>query len=296
MGDPANLAYIAGLALGILIILSVIAIFVRDRKVGAGGLGLGALGFALLALPLLKEADFGGNKFQFQDSRHQTDLIKAANPPDQPKPNNNANTTPSSAVRQVAIINSSSTDDDQIKSFISALQKQITDDVSPYWRVQANLSFYSSKDKIPAGTWSLNVLNTTDDVGMMGYHLFEATSNVPIAKIFAEDAKKYNTPLSFLASHELINMLINPNLTRFIEDNNQHYAVEPASPCGSLQQSYVKNGVTLSDFVYPSWYKMNTDTHYDYAGKAIKPLTPCQGGYVLILDPTTNTWKTVTGN
>jgi hypothetical protein len=186
---------------------------------------------------------------------------------------------------------------------VKSLEEQIVKDVAPIWGVSANLTFLSKESKIPSDTWVLYILKETDTVGALGYHEL-GDNGLPIAKVFAASAKQAGSSWTVTASHEIINMLINPraNLSVFVDVDAKSklaghlYAYEPASPCESEKDGYLVNGTLVSDFVYPDWFEPSAkkaDTKLDKTGRALKPLEVCAGGYVLVYDITGGAWRPV---
>jgi hypothetical protein len=126
------------------------------------------------------------------------------------------------ATTQISVINESTvlTDADVIP-VVSALQQQVTNDFRPAWGLDAELTMIPQGQQAPAGTWWLVILDDSDQAGALGYHDL-TPDGLPIGKVFAASDLKFGTSWSVTASHELLEMLADPNinLTVFVQDAN----------------------------------------------------------------------------
>jgi len=189
---------------------------------------------------------------------------------------------------KIAFINASTviTDADAQK-VMSALQIQVTRDFAPVWGIDADLQFFRHKQKIPANYWWLTILDNSDQAGALGYHDVTNTG-LPLGKIFAKSDILFGSEWSVTASHELLEMLEDPdiNLVVFRQKTNEAgilYAYEVCDACEADEIAYKINGVLVSDFVYPSWFedfKHPRGTEYDYMKKIKKPFELLAGGYI----------------
>jgi len=131
----------------------------------------------------------------------------------------------------VSIINASSVlTDSDIQPVVDALQKQADNDFGPAWGVGAKLNFVPEGDSPPAGSWWLLILDDSDQAGALGYHDL-TTEGLPLGKVFAATDLKFGTNWTVTASHELLEMLGDPNinLTVFMQSdsaNGRLYAYE----------------------------------------------------------------------
>jgi hypothetical protein len=100
--------------------------------------------------------------------------------------------------------------------------------------VDAELEFVPSGAQPPAGTWWLSILDDSDQANALGYHDL-TTDGLPIGKVFAGTDLKVGASWSVTASHELLEMLADPNinLTVFVQNadtTGRLYAYERATP------------------------------------------------------------------
>ena len=71
-------------------------------------------------------------------------------------------------------------------------------------------------------------------------------------------------------------MLVNPKKESIMVDKNQ-YMKEICDPIGDT--SYVINGTVVSNFVMPSWFKIDNNTPYDYLNLVTEPMGLLDGEY-----------------
>jgi hypothetical protein len=194
-------------------------------------------------------------------------------------------TTP---IIQVSVINESTVlRDEDIAPVVAALQKQVTDDFCPMWGTNAELKIIAKGTTPPTGSWWLVLLDDSDQANALGYH--DLTSEgLPIGKVFAGSDLKAGTQWTVTASHELLEMLADPNinLTVFSQSTNTAgilYAYEVCDACEDDSLGYKIGDVLLSDFVYPAWFEsFHTEgsTQFDRMNKIKDPFQLLAGGYI----------------
>jgi hypothetical protein len=113
---------------------------------------------------------------------------------------------------KIAFINESTVlTDVQVKAAIPALQKQVSRDFAPVWGVDADPSFVQKTVPVPPQTWLIGVFDNSDQAGALGYH--DLTENgLPLAKVFAGSDIQYKSSWTVTASHELLEMLGDPDI------------------------------------------------------------------------------------
>lgn len=197
-------------------------------------------------------------------------------------------TTPTTTPIQISIINASTVlTDTEITPVVDALQKQVTDNFLPAWGVNAELTFIPTGSSPPGGTWWLTILDDSDQAGALGYHDLTPDGQ-PLGKVFAATDLKYGTNWSVTASHELLEMLADPNinLTVLVQNANTTgtlYAYEVCDACEADSYGYKIGNVLVSDFVYPSWFedfRTQGSTQFDQTNNIQSPLQLLSGGYI----------------
>lgn len=173
------------------------------------------------------------------------------------------------ALIPVAVLNqSSAVTDTEVKNLISALQTQVSRDLAPAWNIDATLSLVAAGQQAPAGSYRLFLLDKTDQGQDTGYH--SADTDGPFARVFVVSAKTEGQQWTAVASHELLEMLVNPhgNRAAFVVADDTgltnastasgvsgtYYDLEVCDPVYPDENNYQINGVYVSDFVFPLWF------------------------------------------
>lgn len=160
----------------------------------------------------------------------------------------------------VAVVNQSDTvTDSEVQTVITALQQQVSLHLAPNWRVDAALTFVA-KGAVPRpGSWRFLIMDVTDVPGDSGYH--NADDQGPFARVFAKTAMDARQQWTVAASHELLEMLVNPNacLASFVPSDQtgnvgKYYDLEICDPVYPDELAYLIGSVSVSDFVLPTWF------------------------------------------
>ncbi|MEJ1963308.1 MAG: hypothetical protein WDO56_17815 [Gammaproteobacteria bacterium] len=168
-----------------------------------------------------------------------------------------------------------------LDDLIAALQVYVDKFIVPVWATPAKL--VKSKDFIK-GAWAVVFLDNADTPDALAYH--ELTPDgLPISKVFVRTTLDNGDLVSVSASHELVEMLVDPaiNLMTTGPDPKTVYAYESADPVEAL--SFKVNGIPMSDFVYPAYFE---DFHkagsvkLDALGKVKRPFQILADGYQII--------------
>lgn len=174
----------------------------------------------------------------------------------------------------VCIINESTAlKDSQIELILPFLQKQVSEDFLPAWGIDCKLSFGKTD-----GAWQLIVLDDSDQADALGYHDF-TSDGFPIGKVFAGTDIKNGNSWMVTLSHELLEMLVDPEINLCAENDGKLWAYEVCDPVEDDGLAYRVGEVLLSDFVYPSWFSPNGKAPYDKAGHVSAPFQLGPGGY-----------------
>lgn len=122
---------------------------------------------------------------------------------------------------KIAVINASTVvKDADVKTALPAFQSQVSDDFAPVWGIDATLRFVPSGSKPNAGEWWLAVLDDSDQAGALGYHDL-TKDGLPLGKVFAKTDLTYGEKWSVTFSHELLEMLGDPNINLTVFDEKQ---------------------------------------------------------------------------
>jgi hypothetical protein len=194
---------------------------------------------------------------------------------------------------KVAVINDSTVlKDEEIKPVVEALQAQIHEDFAPIWKIDADLVFVPLGGDIPMDAWWLAILDRSDQAGDLGYH-DESPLGFPQGKVFAADDLKAGTSWTNTASHELLELLADPEIVectiQYLPDGRMRLvAREICDPCPDDSQGYQKNGVLVSNFVSRNWFVEGSQSYpgvkYDFKGDIKAPFQFLADGYIGVMD------------
>jgi hypothetical protein len=195
---------------------------------------------------------------------------------------------------QISVINESTVlADTDVVPVVAALQKQVTNDFFPAWGTDAELTLVPKGTQPASGSWWLVLLDDTDQANALGYH--DLTSEgLPIGKAFVVSDLKAGTSWTVTASHELLEMLGDPNinLTVFVQNTNTAgilYAYEVCDACEDDSLGYKIDNILLSDFVYPGWFesfRTEGSTQFDRMKKMQLPFQLLVNGYIGVFNVT----------
>jgi len=191
-----------------------------------------------------------------------------------------------------------------LDTLIKAMQLYVDAHVAPVWGTPAKL--IKSKNFIK-DAWAMVFLDDADEPGALAYHDL-TPEGLPLSKVFVKTIRKAKQSVSVSASHELVEMLVDPAInimttgpdlqTSYAHENPDpeddvvlyesadeitFYAYESADPVEDL--AFKVNGVEMSDFVYPAYFE---DFHepgsvtFDHMNKVKRPFQILAGGYQTI--------------
>jgi len=168
-----------------------------------------------------------------------------------------------------------------LNKLIAAMQIYIDKFIVPVWATPAKLVKSTGFIK---GAWAMVFLDDADTEGALAYHDL-TPDGLPISKVFVRTTLKNGDLVSVSASHELVEMLVDPaiNLMSTGPDEKAVYAYESADPVEDL--TFNVNGIPMSDFVYPAYFETfhkPGSVQFDQLNKVKKPFQILKGGYQII--------------
>ncbi len=183
----------------------------------------------------------------------------------------------------------------EIRRCVRALRKQVHRDFAPVWGITADLHYTARGAKPHRGAWQLVLLDqrSQDD----GYH--ELTKEgLPLGRVFIEEASKCSSGWTSTASHELLELLMNPETTLgvLVEDESlgqRLYSYEVCDACQDDRFTYEIDGVPVSDFVHPAWFepwREARSARFDQAHKLTRPFQVPTGCYAEFFDTRRRKW------
>lgn len=189
--------------------------------------------------------------------------------------------------------------DEEVSAVASALQAQANADLVPAWRLApVSLTFASKADVVTTvGDALIVVLDDSDQAEALGYH--DLTSDgKPLAKVFAKSCANAGEDWRTCVSHELCEMLCDPNINcKIVTNYNGKTVTTIQEVCDPVEgDTYVIAGVPVSNFVLPAFYDAlpRAGEKYDFLGRLRAPMTMSPGGYMSFEDDT-GAWTQVFG-
>ena len=204
---------------------------------------------------------------------------------------------------QISVINSSTAlTDAELADALPAFQKQISRDLLAAWGLDATLQLVRKGATPPPGTWWFTVLDDAEQGFQLGYHDL-TPEGLPAGRLYARTAKVIEAKWSVAFSHELLEMIVDPdvNLAVFEQTGDvlQLYAYEVCDACRADEHAYDIDGVTVSNFVYPAWFEsfQKPPVRFDHVGKITAPFQLLSGGYISV-NPSSqaNGWQLLTAD
>jgi hypothetical protein len=167
------------------------------------------------------------------------------------------------------------------RALIAAMQVFVDRHVAPVWGTPAKL--IRSRGFV-RDAWAMVFLDDADQPGALAYHDL-TPDGLPQSKVFVKTTLENKDLVSVSASHELVEMLVDPaiNLMTTGPDSRIIYAYESADPVEALH--FRVNGIPMTDFVYPAYFETfhkSGSVKFDHLKKIRKPFQILSGGYQII--------------
>ena len=163
---------------------------------------------------------------------------------------------------------------------VDALQRQINEHLLPIWNRSASLRIIGHRSDLVDGEICAEILDTTDYPGLNGYHLCEQGGQ-PSIRVFARTAVEHDMDPTMVISHEIIETLVNPLANAYVlrqlgSGKGLLYAMEACDPV--QRTCYYIDGVSVSDFVTPTYFLAGGRGPFDYMGALSAPFSPASDG------------------
>ena len=178
----------------------------------------------------------------------------------------------------------------ELSKVAAALQKQTTRDLVPIWEIKATVDAFAKLNEVPIGYWPIVV--TEEDLGdAAGIH--EDKDGQPFSLV------KYGNGWSLTASHECLEMLVDPFGNRLVSgpsgmkgQGRVRFLVEICDPSEDTPYAYRSNGILVSDFYTPVYFDPVTSPNirYSFSGAIKHPRQVLKGGYLSWHEPKSDHW------
>jgi hypothetical protein len=180
-----------------------------------------------------------------------------------------------------------------LDTLIAAMQNYVDNFVAPVWGTPATLQ--RSQDFVK-GAWALVFLDDADQANALAYHDL-TDEGLPQSKVFVRTTLANHDLVSVAASHELVEMLVDPaiNMMTTGPDRRLVYAYESADPVEAL--NFKVNDIPMSNFVYPAYFEnfhAPGSVRFDQMNAVKKPFEILPGGYQVIFQ--NGEWKQIFGS
>lgn len=122
-----------------------------------------------------------------------------------------------------------------------------------------------------AGEAQVILAPNTTQANTMGYHQ-TTPSGDPVGIVELDACRLYSWPWTVAASHEIAELLINPQLARFVTIGGRTYGTEICDPVTSDQ--WMIGGIAVSNFTTPEFWNPSSPqgSRFDYLGNAEAPI------------------------
>ena len=194
-------------------------------------------------------------------------------------------------VRRLALVsNSRSVKLADLVPAAAALQTQVIRDFAPVWRRPATVTAYAKLEDIPLDAWPV-IVGDTIPYEAEGIHLDR--DGHPFSLV------KYSASWTLTSSHEVLEMLGDPMGNRLRSgpspkpgQGTVRFLVEVCDPSEAQEFAYEIDGVTVSDFYFPSFFDATPTAgkRYSFTNSITKPCSILRGGYLSWRERATNHW------
>lgn len=180
---------------------------------------------------------------------------------------------------RIAVVNTSELSDSVLKADLPYLQ-QYADQVCAAWHCAGTL--YFGQPQSPRD-WVLTFNEVSDIQDAIGYHTEDF--GLPVGFVSVRTAQQYGLSWSLVATHELAEMLVDPeaegaDLTHCKKgaSNCAFYAREVADPVQG--ESYQLGPLRVADFVYRNWFVPDASGPFDAGRHLRSPLSLAPQSYM----------------
>lgn len=204
--------------------------------------------------------------------------------------------------------------DEVVRVVAAAVNEQVQQEFREIWGIRAKVVALPHAGKLLPGDWPVFIVSKTQD-GSAGFHKFSH------GQPYAEVAEAPGAKWSIAASHEILEMLVDPSGSRLVPGRGIElhqgevrdtreivgYLLEICDPSEHPSLSYPKRikmdsggeqEVFVSDFYTPAFFDnepppdgQSDDVRYSYMGRIAEPRRVCPGGYLTWWDSNTRSLR-----
>jgi len=220
----------------------------------------------------------------------------------------------------ISLVNRSKViDDKEMQRVVRAINRQITEDFTPYWsfgamvRLEGAVGKRMNKQALPdmRGDAVMYVVDGRDKEEAEGYHDTNFR-DVPCGYVFLDVCKEQEDPWTVALSHEVLEQIGDPMGNLLVQGphpvHRDRKVFHLFEMCDAVQCEYYDiDGVQLSNFVLPSYFTPGEqegrrndflNIAHPVEGKrtkaTLKSFGVNPGGYLNYLNPLNNKWESPT--
>jgi len=161
---------------------------------------------------------------------------------------------------------------------VAAMQVFVDEHVAPVWGTPAKL--VRARDLKP-GKWAMVFVDHADHARALARHDL-TPDGLPMARVFVKTTLANNNLVSVAATHELVEMLVDPSLALVaVHPHSRYiYQYEAADPVEDLH--FPVNGLPMANFIYPAWFEhfhKKGSVRFDHMNALDEPFQLHAGGY-----------------
>lgn len=168
-----------------------------------------------------------------------------------------------------------------------ALRTQAREHFAPVYGLCAEVELVP-RGREDAAAWQIAIVADARCAEDDGWHELTAAGR-PLGKVLAKKVLAETGGWSSTASHELLEMLADPDMSLTVvayDGGRSHlYAYEIRYSVQDDAHAYFIDRVRVSDFVYPAWFESfhaRGDARFDHRGHCVRPLQILSGGYASV--------------
>ena len=177
-----------------------------------------------------------------------------------------------------------------------ACNAQVRDHIAPAWGWRpVPVSFFGAPSMVPAGAWTIAILDDPDQANALGYHA-DGPDGRPYGRVFTSptldaggSVMRGPDSVSCTLSHEVAEVLGDPEVNRWAQGpDGQLWALELADQVeGDVYDVPVvgTGPVAVSNFLTPAGFDAHppVGARFDYLGRLGAPFTMTAGGYAIVM-------------
>jgi hypothetical protein len=220
---------------------------------------------------------------------------------------------PSGGFMIISLVNrSASISDEDMQRVVRAINRQITEDFTPYWsfgatvRLEGAVGARMNKQSLPdmRGDAVMYVLDGLNKQQAEGWH-DKNFRDIPCGYVYLGMCDKMNDPWTMALSHEILELIGDPMSNLWVQGphpTSRKKVLHMFEMCDAVQcEFYEIEGIVLSNFVLPSYFSPGTQEgrrndflNRAYKGKTLKSFGINPGGYLNVMHPKTGKWENPT--